>query len=100
VHAYSLGRGKPLSVVSDNGTEFTSMAILGWSQDAQVEWHYIAPGKPQQLLNETLLTSLAHARVVLDAWKEDYNTVRPHSGFGNVPPAVYAKRSAPHMQGQ
>jgi transposase InsO family protein len=35
-------------VVSDNGTELTSMAILKWSQDRQVEWHYIAPGKPQQ----------------------------------------------------
>ena len=58
--------------VSDNGTELTSMAILRWSQDSRVEWHYIAPGKPQQnafvesfngrlrdeLLNETLFTSL------------------------------------------
>jgi putative transposase len=34
--------------VSDNGTEFTSMAILRWSQERRVEWHYIAPGKPQQ----------------------------------------------------
>jgi putative transposase len=41
-------RGRPLLCVSDNGTEFTSNAILKWSQDRQVEWHYIAPGKPQQ----------------------------------------------------
>lgn len=41
-------RGRPLTVVSDNGTEFTSMAILRWSQERRVEWHYIAPGKPQQ----------------------------------------------------
>jgi len=46
-------------------------------------------------LNETLFTSLGHARAVLDAWKDDYNTVRPHSGLGNVPPADYAKHSAP-----
>ncbi len=39
---------KPGTVVSDNGTELTSMAILRWSKDRQVEWHYIAPGKPQQ----------------------------------------------------
>ena len=39
-------RGRPLTVVSDNGTEFTSMAILRWSQDRQIDWHYIAPGKP------------------------------------------------------
>ena len=41
-------RGKPGMIVSDNGTEFTSMAILLWSQERLVEWHYIAPGKPQQ----------------------------------------------------
>ncbi|PXA99274.1 IS3 family transposase, partial [Nostoc sp. 3335mG] len=41
-------RGKPHTVVSDNGTELTSSAILRWSQDRRVEWHYIAPGKPMQ----------------------------------------------------
>lgn len=39
---------KPAMVVSDNGTELTSMAILRWSRDRDVEWHYIAPGKSQQ----------------------------------------------------
>ena len=94
-------RGKPLTVVSDNGTELTSMAILTWSQDHQVAWHYIAPGKPQQnafvesfngrlrdeCLNETLFTSLAHARAVLAAWQRDYNEVRPHSALGGQTPA-------------
>ncbi len=75
-------RGKPHTVVSDNGTELTSSAILRWSQERRVEWHYIAPGKPMQngfvesfngrlrdeCLNETLFTSLAHARFVLAAW--------------------------------
>lgn len=101
-------RGKPLMIVSDNGTEFTSMAILRWAQGRDVEWHYIAPGKPTQnafvesfngrlrdeLLNETLFTSLPHAREVLAAWRIDYNTLRPHSGLGNLPPAIYAKLSA------
>lgn len=105
-------RGKPETIVSDNGTEFTSMAILGWSQDTQIGWHYIAPGKPTQnafiesfngrlrdeLLNETLFGSLDHAREALADWKDDYNTVRPHSAIGNVPPAVYAKFSDPGMQ--
>ena len=40
--------GKPASIVSDNGTEFTSQAILRWANDNGVEWHYIDPGKPQQ----------------------------------------------------
>jgi putative transposase len=105
-------RGKPLSIVSDNGTELTSTAILQWSQDSSIEWHYIAPGKPTQnafiesfngrlhdeLLNETLFASLAHAREALAIWKDDYNTVRPHSAIGNIPPAIYAKLSDPNMQ--
>jgi putative transposase len=105
-------RGRPAMCVSDNGTELTGMAILRWSQERQVEWHYIAPGKPQQnafiesfngrlrdeLLNETLFTSLRHVREALAIWREDYNTVRPHSSLGNLPPADYAKRSAPDMQ--
>ena len=41
-------RGRPLMIVSDNGTELTSRAILQWQEDNRVEWHYIAPGKPMQ----------------------------------------------------
>ena len=105
-------RGRPAMIVSDNGTELTSMPMLQWAQEQRIEWHYIAPGKPQQnafiesfngrlrdeLLNETLFTSLAHARSALWAWKDDYNTVRPHSGLGNLAPSIYAKLSAPKMQ--
>ena len=86
------------------GTELTSSAILRWSQERRVEWHYIAPGKPMQngfvesfngrlrdeCLNETLFTSLAHARFVLAAWRHDYNTVRPHSKLGGKTPAETA----------
>jgi putative transposase len=97
-------RGKPQVVVSDNGTELTSTAILRWSQEHGVAWHYIAPGKPMQngfaesfngrlrdeCLNETLFVSLSHARAVLAAWQEDYNHVRPHSGLGGATPAEIA----------
>ena len=41
-------RGRPAMIVSDNGTELTSLAMLRWSQEHRIEWHYIAPGKPQQ----------------------------------------------------
>ena len=51
-----------------------------------------------ELLNETLFTSLAHAREALAIWKDDYNTVRPHSAIGNVPPAIYAKLNDPAKQ--
>jgi putative transposase len=74
--ALIIRRGRPLSCVSDNGTELTSVATLRWSKGSGVDWHYIAPGKPTQnafiesfngrlrdeLLNETLFGSLAHPR--------------------------------------
>ncbi len=102
-------RGRPLLCVSDNSTELTSMAILRWCQQRGVEWHYIAPGKPtpnaliesfngrltDELLNETLFVSLAPARALLAAWMLAYNTVRPHSSIGNVPPADFAMLGAP-----
>lgn len=99
-------RGKPRACVSDNGTELTSRAILKWSQDHKIEWHYIAPGKPQQnafaesfngrlrdeCLNETLFTSLSEAKAVLADWRDDYNQVRPHSSLANQTPSEFAKQ--------
>jgi putative transposase len=97
-------RGKPKMIVSDNGSELTSNAILTWADQAGVEWHYIAPGKPMQnafiesfngrlrdeLLNETLFTSLAQARVALGCWRADYNGSRPHSQLGWKTPSEFA----------
>lgn len=99
-------RGKPDTIVSDNGTELTSMAILKWCEATRVEWHYIAPGKPMQngfvesfngrlrdeCLNETLFSTLVEARVAIQLWKEDYNHQRPHSALGNVTPAEFASK--------
>jgi len=97
-------RAKPTTIVSDNGTELTSNAILAWADERKVGWHYIAPGKPQQngfiesfngrlrdeLLNETLFRSLPHARAALEAWRRDYNHERPHSKLGWMTPRDYA----------
>jgi transposase InsO family protein len=97
-------RGKPGMIVSDHGTELTSNAILAWSKEHKIEWHYIAPGKPMQngfcesfngrmrdeLLNESLFRSLDHARQKLRDWVADYNTARPHSSLGYKTPAAYA----------
>ena len=97
-------RGKPGMIVSDNGTELTSNAVLAWCGDAKIEWHYTMPGKPTQnafvesfngrmrdeLLNETLFTSLDHAREKVAVWAEDYNTGRPHSSLGYATPAAFA----------
>jgi len=99
-----LERGKPKMIVSDNGSELTSNAILTWADQARVAWHYIAPGKPMQnafiesfngrlrdeLLNETLFTSLPQARVSLRRWRADYNDARPHSQLGWKTPSEFA----------
>ena len=90
--------GKPGCIVSDNGTEFTSRAILKWADENTVAWHYIDPGKPQQnafiesfngslrdeLLNEEIFDSIDDARRKLALWRYDYNTVRPHSSLKNL----------------
>ena len=93
-------------VVSDNGSELTSNAILSWADRALVAWHYIAPGKPMQngfiesfngrlrdeKLNETLFTTMHQVRAELAHWRDDYNHVRPHSGIGGLTPADAARR--------
>jgi transposase InsO family protein len=97
-------RGKPALIVSDHGTEFTSNAMLTWAEEAKVDWHFIAPGKPMQngiceafngrmrdeLLNETLFRDLDHACSALARWVADYNKRRPHSALGYATPAAYA----------
>ncbi len=102
-------RGRyPLLVVSDNGSEFTSNAILQWTDRVKIEWHYIAPGKPIQnaiiesfngrlrdeFLNEKLFSSLPHARSALSNWRSDCNDHRPHSGLGWLTPAATAPNTA------
>ena len=105
-------RGKPRTIVSDNGTELTSNAILAWADETRIGWHYIAPGKPVQnafiesfngrlrdeFLNETLFRSLHQAREALEAWRSDYNTNRPHSRLGWLTPATYAATFNPAAQ--
>ncbi|GIW56414.1 MAG: hypothetical protein KatS3mg082_2818 [Nitrospiraceae bacterium] len=96
--------GRPDLVVRDNGTEFTSTAVLAWCAETGIAWHYIAPGKPMQngigeafngrmrdgLLNETLFRSLDHARDCVGDRVEDCNTARPHSALGYLSPAAHA----------
>ncbi|WP_443027765.1 IS3 family transposase [Sphingopyxis sp. MWB1] len=97
-------RGAPKMIVSDNGTELTSNAVLAWCGDVGIEWHYIAPGRPTQngfvesfngrmrdeLLNETLFFTIGQARTILARWVDDYNTERPHSSLGYATPAAFA----------
>ncbi len=87
--------GYPCMVVSENGTELTSNAILTWQKERSVEWHHIAPGKPMQsgfveslnghlrdeCLNEHPFANLRHARELIAAWRDDHNHHRPHTGL-------------------
>lgn len=98
-------RGKPDVIVSDNGTEMTSHAVLRWCQDTGVGWHYIAPGKPMQnafvesfngrlrdeCLNENLFGNLAEARRVIETWRIDYNINRPHTSLNGQTPTEFAQ---------
>lgn len=100
-------RGYPCMVVSDNGTELTSNAILRWQEERHIEWHYIAPGKPMQngfvesfngrlrdeCLNEHLFDTLRHARHLIAAWRDDYNHHRPHTSLDGLTPREFLNRS-------
>jgi putative transposase len=97
-------RALPETIVSDNGTELTSGALRCWAT-RRVVWHYIEPGKPAQnaflesfnsrlrdeCLNEQVFLSLAEARAIIQAWRDDYNYRRPHSSLGALTPIEFAQ---------
>jgi putative transposase len=103
----AMTRGYPCMIVSDNGTELTSNAILRWQQERLVEWHYIAPGKPMQngfvesfngrlrdeCLNEHIFTSYRNAQHIIKEWRNDYNQNRPHTSLNGLTPNEFANRS-------
>jgi putative transposase len=98
-------RATPKVIVSDNGSELTSVAVLQWVP-GRVAWHYIEPGKPVQnafiesfnsrlrdeCLNENLFSTLSEAQRIIEAWRHDYNHARPHSSLGTLTPSEFADR--------
>lgn len=97
-------RGMPSVLVMDNGPEFAGMAVDQWAALRGVTLHFITPGKPvenayiesfngkfrDECLNLAWFQSLADARGEIEAWRRDYNEVRPHSALRNLTPAAYA----------
>jgi putative transposase len=93
-------RGTPEAVVLNNGPEFAGKALDAWAYQRGVGLHFIDPGKPVQnayiesfngkfrdeCLNEHWFGNLAEAQAIMEAWRQDYNTVRPHSSLGNRTP--------------
>src|SRR5437762_11175112 len=98
-------RGLPKSITVDNGPEFDGQVLDKWAYRSNVHLSLIRPGKPNEnayiesfngkfrdeCLNEHWFISLAHARSVIEAWRIEYNTERPHSSLGNLTPEEFAQ---------
>ena len=96
-------RATPAVLITDNGPEFIGRALDAWAYARGIRLHFIDPGKPNQnayvesfngrfrdeCLNEHWFLSLPHARQIVEAWRVDYNAVRPHSSLGNVSPTEF-----------
>lgn len=99
-------RGAPAFLRMDNGPELVAWALRDWCRLSGTKTMYIEPGSPWQnpyvesfngrvrdeLLNIEEFGSLAEARVVVEAWRIEYNTYRPHSSLGGLTPAEFATR--------
>ena len=94
-------RGVPGHIRSDNGAEFTATAVRNWLKRVGVKTLYIEPGSPwengyiesfngklrDELLARERFDTLKEAKVLIERWRCEYNTVRPHSSLGYRPPA-------------
>ena len=101
--------GPPEYLRSDNGPEFSAKLVRRWLGRVGVEMLFIEPGSPwengynesfngklrDELLNGEIFCSLAEAAVLVEQWRREYNTVRPHSACGGFPPAPEAIKPSP-----
>lgn len=101
-------RGLPKSITVDNGPEFDGKVLDQWSYRTGVQLSFIRPGKPNEnayiesfngkfrdeCLNEHWFISIGHARDIIEAWRVEYNTERPHSSLGNQTPQEFATARA------
>lgn len=101
-------RGLPEAIVIDNGPEFAGKVLDHWAYKNQVKLAFITPGRPvenayiesfngkfrDECLNEHWFLSLNHARRIIEEWRHDYNTVRPHSSLGYQTPHSFAKMAS------
>jgi putative transposase len=100
--------GTPESIRLDNGPEFVSQLVETWAAERQIALDFTTPGKPtenghiesfngkfrDECLSQHWFVSLADARAIIEQWRIDYNTVRPHSSLGHLTPAAFAHRQA------
>lgn len=96
-----IDRGVPDHIRSDNGGEFTAKAVRNWLTEMGVKTLFIEPGSPwengynesfngklrDECLNTELFYTLREAQIIIERWRREYNTIRPHSSLGYRPPA-------------
>ena len=101
-------QGLPEIIIIDNGPEFISNALDAWAYQRGVKLTFIRPGKPvenayiesfngrlrDECLNENWFLSVEHARRVVEEWRIDYNTARPHSSLGNLSPEEFIRQKS------
>jgi transposase InsO family protein len=99
-------RGVPQHIRSDNGSEFTAKCVREWLGRVGVKTMYIEPGSPwengyvesfngklrDELLKRESFDTVLEAKVLVERWRQDYNTIRPHSALGYRPPAPEARQ--------
>lgn len=105
---------KPPKVIRvDQGSEFTSKALMGWAQKRDIVLDFSRAGKPtdnafiesfngkfrNECLNQNWFMSMSEARRVIEEWRREYNEVRPHSSLGYLPPALFAKQKTMALNG-
>jgi putative transposase len=97
-------RGLPASITVDNGPEFAGEVLDAWAYEAGVALSFIRPGKPvenayiesfngrfrDECPNEHWFVSMRHARSLIEAWRIEYITERPHSSLGYLTPGQFA----------
>ena len=106
-----LVRGRPDAIVCDNGPEFVSLVLDQWASDHGIRLDFIRPGHPvencfiesfngrlrDECLNLNHFVSLAEAQAIIEAWRADYHTERPHWGLGQLTPAEFVARLTPRL---
>lgn len=106
-----LHKGVPDYIRSDNGSEFTATAVRDWLARLNVKTAYIEPGSPwengynesfngklrDELLNGEIFDTLLEAQVLIEQWRMEYNTIRPHSALGYRPPAPEVRLAGPAL---
>ncbi len=108
LESLALTGGTPEYIRSANGDEFIAREAGAWLEQSGCQTIFITPGSPwespciegfsaefrDECLDCEVFASLAEARIIIEAWRDEYNTERPHNSLGHLTPDEFARRSA------